>query len=201
MKKINRREFLKLAGAFSINLAVPRVNSLPRYFKNPLNRQNILVIVFDALSASHLPVYGYPRDTTPNLSRFLNKAIVYHNHYSGGNYTTPGTASLLTGTLPWTHRAIVHNDTVADGFVRKNIFHSFQDYHRMAYSHNILVNTQLRQFLVDIDEYTPRNLLFLEGDALVDRVFTSDEDIASVGWNRAMKQSESGYSYSLYLSK
>jgi glucan phosphoethanolaminetransferase (alkaline phosphatase superfamily) len=37
------------------------------------DRKNVILIVVDALRADHMGVYGYPRDTTPNLSR-LEKA-------------------------------------------------------------------------------------------------------------------------------
>ena len=66
--------------------------------------QNIIIIVFDAFSAYHISLYGYQRETAPNISRLAERAIVYHNHYAGGNYTTPGTASLLTGAQPWPSR-------------------------------------------------------------------------------------------------
>ena len=35
---------------------------------DPVNR-NVILIVADALRADHMGIYGYPRDTTPNLSR------------------------------------------------------------------------------------------------------------------------------------
>jgi hypothetical protein len=52
--------------------------------------------------------------------------VVYHNHYAGGNYTTPGTASLLTGTLPWKHRAFQPGGNVDEAYVEKNIFSAFE---------------------------------------------------------------------------
>ncbi len=65
----------------------------------------MVVIVFDAFSAYNISLYGYQRETTPNIARWAERAVVYHNHNAGGNFTIPGTASLLTGTYPWTHRA------------------------------------------------------------------------------------------------
>jgi len=62
---------------------------------------NVLVIVFDTLSAAHTSVDGYPRRTTPHLERFAERATVYHRHHSAGNFANPGTASLLTGAYPW----------------------------------------------------------------------------------------------------
>ncbi|MDH5646998.1 MAG: sulfatase-like hydrolase/transferase, partial [Candidatus Heimdallarchaeota archaeon] len=93
-----------------------------------INKQNILIIVFDTLSAENISLYGYARETMPNLSRIADRATVYHQHYAGGPFTTPGTASLLTGTYPWTHRAFGIQGKVIDKFIDKNIFSLFSDY-------------------------------------------------------------------------
>jgi arylsulfatase A-like enzyme len=107
----------------------------------------------------------------------------------------------MTGTLPWTHRAINHNDTVAEDFVQQNLFSAFSAYHRIAYSHNPLVNTLLAQFLTDIETYIPREKLFLESDGLINLLFKDDEDIATLSWTRAVKSKEEGYTYSLFLNR
>jgi arylsulfatase A-like enzyme len=202
MKEIlSRRDFLQIASLTGLGLAVPYFELGKQYSDESNKKKNVLIIVLDALSAYHLSVHGYSRETMPNLRRLAEKSIVYHNHYSGGNYTTPGTATIFTGTLPWTHRAILHNDTVAVEYVKKNIFSVFPDYFRMAYSHNILVNTLLKQFFDDIEEFTPRSQLFLESGSIVNNIFSKDEDIASVSWVRGLKQADDGHAYSLYLSR
>jgi arylsulfatase A-like enzyme len=70
------------------------------------DRPNILLITIDALSASHMSLYGASRPTTPNLEAFARGATTFDEAYANGNFTTPGVASLLTGTRPWTHRAL-----------------------------------------------------------------------------------------------
>jgi arylsulfatase A-like enzyme len=197
---LSRREFLQLAAISSVSLALPRFTLAPDASQVPPNGKNILIIVFDALSARNISFYGYPRETMPNLARLSERAVVYHNHFAGGPFTTPGTASLLTGTLPWTHRAIRHNGSVADPFLTRNIFHEFPGYYRIAYSHNPLVNTLLEQFTGEMDEYVPRDKLFLASDSLVERLYQGDEDIATVSWVRTIKRKEEGFSYSLFLS-
>lgn len=200
--KISRREFLKLAAASGLGLSLPRGNWQVEKTTATNHRQNFLIIVLDALSAYHLSTYGYSRETMPNLNRLADQAIVYHQNYSGGNYTTPGTASILTGTLPWTHRAITKlTDTVADEFITKNIFHAFPDYYRMAYSHNTLVTTQLNQFKHDIDAYIPRSKLFIVNNHVLDQIFPADEDIASIAWVRSLNSIKDDYSYSLFFSR
>lgn len=69
-------------------------------------RPNIVILSIDALSAQHMSLYGYSRPTTPQLAAFASGAVTFNRAYSNSNFTTPGIASILTGTLPWTHRAL-----------------------------------------------------------------------------------------------
>lgn len=197
---LSRREFLKLSGLLSASATLPAYLLRPSAVGGNPNSENILVVVFDAWSASNTSLYGYARKTTPNLERLADRAVVYHKHYSGGSFTTPGTASLLTGALPWSHRAFILNDTVQRSFARHSVFHLLDSYHRIAYTHNPIANTLLRQFTGAIDQYIPMDKLYLEQDFLVDVLFARDRDIATVSVNRALKNIESGYAYSPYLS-
>ena len=214
--QITRRDFLKLAGLLPISVAAPRfMGSLDALgeTQNQNKPQNVVVIVFDAWSASHLSLYGYPRETMPNLARLADRAVVYRNHYAGGNFTTPGTASLLTGTLPWTHRAFQPGGRVPDALVSDNIFSAYKNYYRLTYSHNLWANLLLRQFRDEIETYIPKKKYFLTGDradsnqgffldsdTFIPTLFENDEDIAWVSWIRTMEKKEEGYAYSLFLS-
>jgi arylsulfatase A-like enzyme len=70
------------------------------------SRPNVLLLTIDALSASHMSLYGAARPTTPMLARFAQGATTFDRAYANGNFTTPGVASILTSTRPWTHRAL-----------------------------------------------------------------------------------------------
>lgn len=167
----------------------------------PSNRQNILIIVFDAFSGRNLFMDGYARRTTPKLDRLAKRAIVYHNHYATSNYTTSGTGSLLTGVLPWTHRALQANTGVAEKFVDRNVFSAFADYHRLAYTHNPYAYTFLRQFQAHIDELVPMQRLFLESySSFLWKIFEADPDASAVSWARNTRLDEDGYAYSLLVS-
>ena len=212
--RITRRDFLKLAGLFPISITAPRfMDSLQRLGAAQSNQQNILVIVFDAWSAYHLALYGYQRETTPNITRLADRAVVYHSHYAGGNYTTPGTASLLTGTLPWRHRAFQPGARIPEPLVPDNIFTAFENYHRITYSHNLWANILLRQFRDDLETYIPKSKyflteeqsgserdFFLSSDKSIQALFCNDEDISLVSWIRAIESGQEGYAYSLFLS-
>jgi arylsulfatase A-like enzyme len=198
--QINRREILNLG------LLLPFIKS-PFHFRVPENinresdRPNFLIIVFDALSGSNCSIFGYPRNTTELLERICGKAIVYHNHYASSTYTTPGTASLLAGTLPWTHRAINHHDEDAKPLAKRNIFNLFSsDYHSVAYTHNPLADVLLRQFFPDIYTYIPREKLFLT-NYWVSELFINDFNIAYIGTLNAIEDYRTVVKSSVYLSQ
>src|SRR5262249_7169290 len=66
----------------------------------------LLLLTIDALSAEHMSLYGAARATTPMLASFAQSALTFDRAYANGNFPTPGVASILTGTRPWTHRAL-----------------------------------------------------------------------------------------------
>src|SRR5689334_8912941 len=123
MSKLTRGETLELVGALTANALLAKTQPISNSLRTEKSRQpNIILLVIDTLSARHMSLYGYERQTTPNLERFASRASVFHSHYSGGNFTTPGTATLLTGQYPWGHRAINLGSPVARAIADHNIF-------------------------------------------------------------------------------
>jgi arylsulfatase A-like enzyme len=145
------------------------------------NRPNVLLLVFDTFSAPHASFYRYFRETTPNLARFAEHATVFHQHYSAGNFTSPGTASLLTGTYPWTHRAFNIKSTIDERMLQNNLFSAFDGsvYYRTAYTHSSLATIFLNQFSNDIEFLKPLVDLFLSNDVLADQLFPNDLNTAT----------------------
>ncbi len=200
--RLNRRDFLKLTGLMPLGLASPPLLKMLSAVGSAQGKgPNVIVVVFDAFSALDISLYGFSRQTTPRIDRLAERAIVYHNHYAGCNYTTSGTASLLTGTLPWTHRALRPKDVVAPPFVKRNLFGTFPDYYRLAYTHNGWANILLQQAQSEISELVPWKKLFLDSyDSFIHSLFVNDEDTASVSWTRNVDVKEAGFAYSLFLS-
>jgi len=62
---------------------------------------NVLVVSFDALRADGMGLYGYHRDTTPNLDDFAEQALVFDNAYSSAPSTPTSFASVFTGQYPF----------------------------------------------------------------------------------------------------
>jgi arylsulfatase A-like enzyme len=157
MTKLSRRDTLKLIGSFTAGALLQGVQPL---FQGSggieLQKPNIIIFVIDTLSARHLSLYGYERHTTPNLERFASRASVYHNHYAGGNFTTPGTATILTGHYPWSHRAINMGAPVSSHTVADNLFSLVgQGRSNVAFTQNLLVEVLFEQFSQAIQKHIP----------------------------------------------
>lgn len=65
---------------------------------------DIYLITIDTLRADGMSVYGYSRATTPYIDRFAQRSFVFDYDFANSNFTTPSTASIETGKLPWSHR-------------------------------------------------------------------------------------------------
>jgi len=157
MPRISRRDFLKLYAALAASAAFA---GAPRFLSSARTEQsgkpNVLMFVFDAMSARHLSLYGYDRKTTPNLEKFAERAAVYHNHYSTANFTSPGTASLLTGMHPWTHRAFNFRGMLDRALVDRNLFKLVgEEYTCFAFTQNLWADILLSQFDMDLNFHLP----------------------------------------------
>jgi arylsulfatase A-like enzyme len=173
---MDRRSFLKIAGLTSSLLLLPKLTA---WAGQNAGLPNIIIMVLDAMSAKNLSVYGYPRRTTPNLERFAQRATVYHSHYSGGNFTPPGTASLLSGMYPWTHRAINISGIIKRSLIGNDVFTMLGDrYTRVAFPQNFWVDFILTQFGDQINTLLPTGS-FSELDFLLSQYFPNDANIAA----------------------
>ena len=69
------------------------------------NATNIILIVADTLRAKNMSLYGYQRNTTPNLDIFAQDSITFLDAISSAPWTLPSHASLFTGYFSNIHGA------------------------------------------------------------------------------------------------
>lgn len=63
-------------------------------------KPNVLMILVDTMRASHLDLYGYERETMPNLKRFAQNAVTFERAFAHAPRTPFSIPSLLTGRYP-----------------------------------------------------------------------------------------------------
>ena len=67
------------------------------------NNYNLLFISIDTLRADRLGLYGYGRETSPNLDKFAKESVVFENMVSVSSWTLPTHVSMFTGLYPSSH--------------------------------------------------------------------------------------------------
>jgi arylsulfatase A-like enzyme len=178
MTRSTRRDFLKLLSTLPL-LALTGERTRPLLPHSQGGRPNLIILVLDAMSARHLGLYGYVRKNTPNLERFARHATVYHRHYSSGNFTVPGTASLLTGLYPWTHRSFQYAGFLPEEIESHNLFNLLGgDYYRVGYSQNPWGDIFLQEFSAALDKRIPTGAFNLTDHLSFDKTFANDPFIA-----------------------
>jgi hypothetical protein len=96
---------LLLVTSYALGRAAPAAVEAASPVLALADRPNILLIVMDTVHADHLAVYGYERDTTPNLRDLARDSMVYANAISASDITLTSHASLFTGMYPSWHGA------------------------------------------------------------------------------------------------
>lgn len=85
----------------------------------PRPGSHVIVVSFDALRPDALGVYGYDRETSPNLDAFAREAVVFENAYSAAPKTPTSFAAAFTGRHPtdaFRNWRLVEHPTLAELF-------------------------------------------------------------------------------------
>ena len=67
----------------------------------PPSARNVMLIVWDTVRAYNLSLYGYPRNTTPNLARWARKGVRYSLALAPAPWTYPSHSCFFTGQWPF----------------------------------------------------------------------------------------------------
>jgi len=76
------------------NAETRAISSLPAA---PANAPNVLLLVLDTVRSKNLNLYGYARETTPELVRLSETSTVFDTAFSTSSWTLPSHASMFTG--------------------------------------------------------------------------------------------------------
>jgi len=101
---MTRKQRAIIPGAIALAIAMTLVGCVAEP-DEPARPPNFVVVVVDMLRPDHLGLYGYAKNTSPNLDRLGRKGVIFENATSAAPWTLPSTVSLLTGLLPSEHGA------------------------------------------------------------------------------------------------
>ena len=66
----------------------------------PAEAPNVVLITLDTVRAASLSLYGYDRQTSPNLARFAQDGVVFTRAFSTSPWTLPSHGAMFTGRQP-----------------------------------------------------------------------------------------------------
>jgi len=101
---------------------------------------NVLVFLVDTVRADHCGLYGYHRDTTPNVDAFADRGVTFDQFVCASSWTRPSVASLLSGTYPGRHGARSLTDVMRDDVPRLATILEENGYVTYGLSRNANVN-------------------------------------------------------------
>jgi arylsulfatase A-like enzyme len=78
---------------------------------------DILFILVDTLRADHLPMYGYGRQTAPNLADLAGRGATFTQMYAPASATRPSVASIFSSLYPAVHKTNHERDFLSDTVV------------------------------------------------------------------------------------
>jgi arylsulfatase A-like enzyme len=112
---------VRAAGAFAKLVRVPRRRSLALLLavallpacgaeRDGAPAPGVLLVAVDGLRADHLRVYGYDRDTAPNLSTLAAEGVRFEQVFASAPLLIPAHVALLTGSEPTLARRLLLPD-------------------------------------------------------------------------------------------
>jgi arylsulfatase A-like enzyme len=137
-----------------------RVATLPA---PPAAARNVLLIVWDTVRSYNLSLYGYPRETTPNLARWARQGVTYKRALAPAPWTFPSHCSFFTGQWPfqlnaqWKYSLDTQQPTLAEFLASRG----YQTSAFVANTNCCNYETGLNRGFNHFDDYalTPRSLL------------------------------------------
>jgi len=98
---------------------------------------NLILISVDTLRPDHMGIYGYKKNTTPNIDKFFKKSYKFTNVYTSTPKTYASMVSIMTGLSPASTRIY---DYLGRPLTSKEVtiteYLSSQGYHNAAYIMN-----------------------------------------------------------------
>lgn len=64
---------------------------------------NLIIISLTNTRKDHIGIYGYERNTTPNIDAFFQNSLIFDNAFAPASWTLPVIASFFSSQFPFTH--------------------------------------------------------------------------------------------------
>ncbi|MFI5455375.1 MAG: sulfatase-like hydrolase/transferase [Isosphaerales bacterium] len=165
----------------------------------PSNARNVMLIVWDTVRAANLSLYGYPRNTTPNLVSWARKGVRYNLALAPAPWTYPSHTCFFTGHWPfqlisqWNYTLDAPVPTLAEHLAARG----YETAGFSANTANCTYETRLDRGFTHFEDYplTPWYLLgrTVAGSWILENILSRD-DFYESKWIRLQSRNASGIS-------
>lgn len=110
------------------------------FWTNPLiypkekNLSQIILISIDTLRADHLGIYGYERETSPNIDSLASESAMFANVYASSPWTLSSHVSMLTALNSVNHQVYQDNEKMDPDLVTVAEMLRVNDYYCSAFT-------------------------------------------------------------------
>lgn len=108
--------------------AQPKADNTSQYAGIMKEKPGIHIFLIDGCHADHLGVYGYHRDTSPNIDKFAEDCVIFDNAYANATFTRSSVASIFTGFHPHRHKLRILTNRLPKGLFMLPEFMKKQGY-------------------------------------------------------------------------
>jgi arylsulfatase A-like enzyme len=91
-----RKYFLVSLNIILLAIAILLFNTIKIRKENEAKKLNLILISVDTLRPDHMGIYGYEKNTTPNIDRFFENGIIFNNMNTVAPYTRASFAALFS---------------------------------------------------------------------------------------------------------
>lgn len=94
---------VEIVRCVSIIVFIINLLSVGRFAEGERGHVSVVLITIDTLRVDHIGLYGYEKETTPNLDKFVrqNSCVVFEQAIAPVPLTLPAHAAILTGLYPF----------------------------------------------------------------------------------------------------
>ncbi len=156
----------------------------------PQENGSVVLIIVDALNAKHLGVYGYNRDTSPNLDTLAGEGLLLSNYVSNSSWTRPSFTTLITG-LPKDAHGIEWNGNDLD----RKIVTLAERFRKAGYQTAGIVGNQLVQSIWGFDQ----GFQTYEDVKTLDQIFPRDRVLVDKAIDWIAKRGDKPFFLMLFL--
>lgn len=106
----------------------------PVIYPNEKSHSQIILISIDTLRADHLGVYGYKRETSPNIDSLAAESAMFANVYASSPWTLSSHVSILTALNSVNHQVYQDNEKMDPDLVTVAEMLRVNDYYCSAFT-------------------------------------------------------------------